>query len=246
MVRANSLTSGKPSEKQRGNTACALGTHDSLTGTGSRRRKAAALPADEACNRFQLVLERVKRSRDYRPSRSPEEPYGTFQKRHIIGEHTKINGGVYLGVAPHEALVVDDKYGALREVYTDLMVRYVKRYGGTEKAIAERRMLEEIVELVKEKLRYMPEDKVQKFVHDEDIKPDKKMALDLYLQRRAGTDRHQVLLAAYLLERLLKKGLLKGKVYLDAHYLRSGQRKEKMVYSSATGYLFIFSPSDAQ
>ena len=225
------------------NTAQTQKHRDGNSSGAVPRRRA---PVDDYCNRFQAMLERVGGHADYRSSRSAQEPYGTFQKRHIIGEHTKIDGGVYLGVAPHEALVVDDKYGILREVYTELMVRYVKRHGGSARSIAERQMLTEIVDLVKERLRYMPEEKVQQIVHEQALPADKKIALDVYVQRQAGTDRHQVLLAAYLLERLLQKGLLKGKVYLDAHYLMSGKRKEKLVYSSASGYLFIFSPADAR
>ena len=140
--------------------------------------------------------------------------------------------------------MVDESYGILREVYTDLMVRYVQRYGSVNGAIVERSMLEEIVQLVKEKLRYVSEEKVQQAVHEQPPKADKKVALDLYIERRAGCDRHQALLAAYLIEKLRTKGLIKGKVYLDAHYPLSGERKEKVVYSSASGYLFVFSPSD--
>ena len=92
-------------------------------------------------DRFKVMLERIKTNKFYTPSQSRDDPYGTFLKRHIIGEYTKINGGVYLGATPQEALVIDDCYGFLDSIYTDLMLSLVKRYGEATKQIPE----EEIV-----------------------------------------------------------------------------------------------------
>ncbi|MGI6524039.1 MAG: hypothetical protein ACOX2O_01915 [Bdellovibrionota bacterium] len=197
----------------------------------------------EEANRFFIMSERIKNNKHYKPSKNPDEPYGTFRKRHIIGEHSKINGGVYLGATPQEALVVDDRYVFLDSVYTDLMIRYTNLSDGNVKDLSEDIIVEEMINLVKEQLRYISEEHIAEAIEQE-VGGDKKIALDVYIEHRVGTDRHQVLLAAYLLERLINKGFLKGKIYLDGYCKKGTSRKEKLVYSSASGNLFVFSPSD--
>jgi hypothetical protein len=194
-------------------------------------------------NRFRKVLSRIKKSPDYKSTRSKNAPYGTFAGRPVIGENSKINGGVYLGVKPQEAIVVDDNYGILKDIYDELPLRYAKRHGSKNRELVEQNIVQEVVTLVKEKLLYVTEEEFQAIAEREHFKPDQKVALDIIMRLKVGTDRHHVLLAAYLLEKCKQRGLIQGKVYLNGFYDESADGKEKVIYSSSTGDLMIFSPA---
>jgi len=198
----------------------------------------------EKTNRFQNVIKRLVGHPDYDPTTDDEAPYGKFLGRPIIGEHTKINGGVYVGTSAQEALVIDEKYGLLKECYTELMLRYVRKYGTKQKDALEQHIVKEIIDLTKEKLRYRSNREIEEFAAGKGYKLDRKISLDIYIESGLGTDRHQILLAAYLLEKLKEAKYLKGKVYLDSHFKNESSAKEKLIYSNSDGYLFIFSPSD--
>jgi len=201
----------------------------------------------EAENRFDLVAKRISQHKDYKVSKDQTSGYGSFMGRPIIAETTTILGGIYLGVEPHEAIVVDEKYGFLSQAYSELMLRYVKNFGTTKNEAMDHELIKEVINFTKTKLTYLSDNDFKIFAEREKIIPDQKIALDVFIKFKQGTDRHHLLLAAYLIEKLIKKGHLRGKLYLDSHYFsnKQGNKKslERLVYSSRTGYLFIYTPS---
>src|SRR3989344_5929033 len=52
-------------------------------------------------------------------------PY--YQGRHIIHRDTQIDGGVSIGATPREAIVVDSKYPAIKELYEKAKRKASKR-----------------------------------------------------------------------------------------------------------------------
>ena len=91
-----------------------------------------------ACNRFEKVIERIQNDPAYTDERSEMAPYGLYRGRPLIGEKCPINGGIYLGITPHEALVMDECYGRLPELYEEFTFRFVKQHGQHAKERLER------------------------------------------------------------------------------------------------------------
>ena len=103
--------------------------------------------------------------------------------------------------------------------------------------------MQALVDFVGEKLTYLSEDQLRQLTALQGgLKDDTKVALDVYLQCRSGTARHQVLLAAYILEKLKEKNLIGGEIYLDPHCQNAEDDRERLVYASTAGYLFVFTP----
>jgi len=149
-------------------------------------------------------------------SRSPDElaPYGYYKDLPKLGRNsTSVNGGVYLGGSPREAIVVDGESEELIEIYEDFLA-------DLEASIVS----DEIVtnEDALAKVMY----KVQKILPYDDEKAeamsrkywgDKLVGLSEYLKgpQPGGVCRHQGLLAAYIVENLISDGVLRGSVGVE-------------------------------
>lgn len=156
-----------------------------------------------------------------------EEPYGKekigrFAGRPIIARDTPINGGVYLGSGQREAIVVDDqKYPQeLNQAYQRLR-RKMELEKGSGKSI-----FDHVNDVAKGALggskdQADVEKKVDQLVESLTKKygPDTKVTLNSFIRKGAGFCRHRSLLAGYLIERLVKERLLRGKVSIDRNYL---------------------------
>ncbi len=199
--------------------------------------------SNRVLNRFDLVVQRISHSKDYIPNRSPDAPYGIFKKRHLIGEHTHINGGVYLGATPQEAVVIDDRFNdsSLDAVFSEWVINFVRYYQNTKSSEDECEIINSVILLVQNKIRLVTTEntpELRKLV----FQNDKKIALDIFLEKKFGLARHQILLAAYLLEKVTEAGHLKGKIYIDGITNETLERNERLVYSSGSGNLFVFNP----
>ena len=49
--------------------------------------------------------------------------------------------------------------------------------------------------------------------------------------------------AAYLLEKLCKKGIISGTFFLDSRHKPHRTTLERLIYNSTNGYLFVFTPA---
>jgi hypothetical protein len=162
--------------------------------------------------------QRVSGSVYYDPPADGER-HGKFKGRPIIGSHTRINGGVYLGGGAREAIVVDDvkqqylrkAYGVLREsVVRESPLRYRWR-GKISPSIDTMSAVYRYTQLL---LPY--NDKVVRDIRH-GYPPDEKIALVKFIAEGGGQCRHQALLAGYFLEKLVDDGLLVG----EAHVVRN-------------------------
>jgi hypothetical protein len=80
------------------------------------------------------------------------------------------------------------------------------------------------------------------FAHEQSLMSDKKVSLDVYIVKGFGLAHHQVLLAGYLLERLVDEGILLGTVTLDSAL--SALTGEVLLYQSRSGATLRFAPNE--
>ena len=189
--------------------------------------------------RFQRAVHRLRASALYDPTRKSYAPYGFFNGRPIIGETTPIHGGVYVGAFPQEALVIDEKHGHLTNIFheaTAALAQVESQQRATEKEI-----LFAVCALVERRVRFSI-DGFEALLEEESLLADNKTSLDLFVQSRVGLARHQVLLAAYLIEKLRARGTLKGCMSLDGNYSDHYAQDDRLLYTSESGSLFVFDP----
>lgn len=151
-----------------------------------------------------------------------KERIGKFADRPIIARDTPINGDVYLGSGQREAIVVDDqKYPQeLDRAYQQLKTA-MDQGRSSGKGI-----FDFVYEIAKENLGGSKnpadcEKQVDQLAASlvKTYGPDTKVPLNDFIKRGAGICRHRALLAGYLIERLVKEGILKGEVSVDRNYL---------------------------
>lgn len=187
---------------------------------------------------------------------SREVPHGLFAGRKIIGRDTPINGGVYLGNGAREAIVVDDaRYPTeLAGAYRDLRVRM-----GIEQRKPEgvrKTTFQLVYDITRENLGgNLGEREIESRLGNvlqrytgsfrgvnargEDIK----IALNVFMKEKVGICRHRALLAGYLLERLAKDNVLRGKVSVDRNIIQARGGHAWVRWEGPGGRAFIIDPS---
>ncbi len=198
-----------------------------------------SLARDNSHHRFHEACQRISSSPHYDSVRNAKAPYGYLYGRQIIGESNPVNGGIYLGIIPHEGVVVDEKYGALNNLYNELVMRYARDHG--KRSHIEDVFFSHITALTREALP-LNEKNVRKLAHQKKIGPDRKTALDFYIKQRIGAARHQVLLGAYFLQKLQLKGLIGGLSQIDHRYSALPGEDERLIYTTSAGKILIFDP----
>lgn len=193
---------------------------------------------DSIWNRTIEVKKRLKGKSSFEEP-SKESLHGKWQGRNIIGRDCPINGGVYLGGSEREAIVVDDqKQPELINIYQELKGRGQRRVnsgGSFGKGI-----LSDAYSLTKEVMPFN-ENRVNNLTKN--LKPDQKVTLSSFIIAKAGVCRHQALLCAYLLEKLGKEKLVKGKVSLDRNSIPGMGAHAWVRYASPSGETFIIDPA---
>ena len=193
-------------------------------------------------NRFKRAATRVRESAFFSASDSSRAPYGSYNERPIIGECTPIHGGIYLGAVAHEAIVVDEKYGKLQRVFDEFRAAVpaeifsLQPGGDREKQIAGL-----VFQFSEQSLPWDPQ-RVQALLERENLLPDRKVTLDVFIRKKCGVARHQVLLAAYLLEKLRLEGSIQGVPAIDARLTRPQAEDEQLLFTAASGEVFKFVP----
>ena len=109
----------------------------------------------------------------------------------------------------------------------------------------EQDILPYIVDLVTTKLRYSV-DEVISLNRRRKIRTDAKVALDLYIREGVGVARHQVLLTAYLLEKLKSRGLISGCFFLDDEFSPNDPRPLRLFYIARNGAQYVFDPLEVK
>lgn len=164
-------------------------------------------------NRSQLGRERIENSPHFQEAiDNRREMWGG---RPIITRDAPINGGVFLGGNEREAIVVDDTrengyYKRARQSVQKTIDAYTRNGYNTKV------QLQAIYDVTRRVLPYNKE-RVTELLNDQlgENWGDKKIALEYFMKIHAGVCRHQVLLAGYLIEYLIKKGDLQGTVSID-------------------------------
>ncbi len=190
-------------------------------------------------NRFMQAIKRIEFKYGFEPNFTKQAPYGFFRNRHVIGETTKISNGIFVSAIPGEAIVVDEKYGVLQEVYQKLLSK-ISILDNTNSSY-EYQVFSKVITLARETLRYS-EESVENLTRQYRIDFDEKVSLDLYVKKKVGVARHQVLLAAYLMEKLKEKFVIKGTHWID-QTISSESYHERLVFKSSDGEIFRFDPT---
>jgi hypothetical protein len=154
-----------------------------------------------------LAVQRVKDTPYYSEPRE-SAPYGSYFGYTIIGRQTKINGGVYLGGGSREAILIDDSYPADQFTYDIIYYALEKRLTGID-ADSQEKILKTIFDLVRE---ILPFDLTTSNQISSAFNDDKPVSLCRYIEQKAGVCRHQAILAAYLIERLIREKKIRGNV----------------------------------
>ena len=193
-------------------------------------------------NRFKRAAKRVRDSAFFSASDSSRAPYGSYNERPIIGECTPIHGGIFLGAVAHEAIVVDEKYGKLQRVYADFKSAVPPEIFSLAASGDRERQIAGLVFQFSEQLLPFDPQRVQSVLEREKLVPDRKVTLDVFIRKKCGVARHQVLLAAYILEKLRLEGSIQGVPAIDARLTRPQGEDEQLLFTAASGEVFKFVP----
>ena len=192
-------------------------------------------------NRFLEAAARVIESREYTASTSAHAPYGFYRGRHIIGDCTTFVGGIFIGHQPQDAVVIDEQYGILNQVYETLLSRIANISSNT--AHAEHEIFHHVIAFAAQVIR-IDEKEMARFAAEQRLGFDDKISLDVYITQGFGLEYHQVLLAGYLLEKLALSKKLIGVATLDSTLTADRLQDEVLLYHSPSGCTFRFSPSE--
>lgn len=193
-----------------------------------------------ANTRYGMAMNRISHSPLYRPYTDAKHPFGFYHNRPIIGEGTRILGGIYVSAQPAEAIVVDECYEMLRPIIASFRTRTENQPSGAIEQ--ELTLLEEVFNLADSAFRWAP-DEIEAFNREHNIMPDTKVALDLYIKEKIGVSRHKVLLAAYIIEKLREDGRLTGMQTIPGQMRDNGGNDEILTYTFQNGAFATFDPT---
>lgn len=204
-----------------------------------------------------VVDQRYERQRDGFDAAAPE---GRFAGRPIIAHDTPINGGVYLGAHRREAIVVDDERypRELDRVYLDALDDIYRiaseqalypgdhYYGisnqrSTDELTVRERVLAPVYGAVLKALPYRS-DIVNSVVGDSN---DDKVTINRFIEAGGGICRHQGLLTAYVIERLMRDGELmaEDRVSMDRNSVSGTGAHGWARYTSSDGTVYVIDPA---
>lgn len=192
-----------------------------------------------------ILLQRLSAAGQLEPGSASDAPFGWFHGWRIIGAGTRIDGGIYLGRKPREAIVVDMRRpgSALRSLY-DTWLQSLR--DGHRDSDVRLDLIEHLALRVGELVRgYMPYDEevVRRLDSRGLLQPDQPIDLDVFLHERGGVCRHQVCMVGALLERLVDGGWLGGRVSLERKHVPGWFSHAWVRYDDAQGDEWILDPA---
>lgn len=165
-------------------------------------------------------------------------PYGYYMNHPILGRASRsVENGVYLNEVYRngqvgDAIVIDSRSDILRGVYDDF-IKELKQKSDTTANLPSESILLKVVQKVQE---VMPYDGAKIDASREKINYDQLISLSTFIKERAGVCRHQGLLAAYIIERLINDGQLTGSVGIERNYIEDfGESHAWAVYKTRSG-----------
>jgi len=161
-----------------------------------------------------------------------------FQGRPKIDIDTKIDGGVYLGVNPREALVVDfDNSNCLRTLFN---VACSRANDGKIGEVYEH--LQSVYQITREAFPLGGEKRVNEFIKERGFEDNVKVNLDVFIANGIGVCRHMALTSGVLLEKFIDMGFIDGKVSVDRNETIF-ERHAWARYTESNGNVTIVDPA---
>lgn len=161
-----------------------------------------------------------------------------YRNRRLIYHDGPINGGVYMGQGLREAIVVDDsQQPKLTEVY-----RLFVATRSSDPTKFKVKILSSLSDFVR---KVMPpdEDLADRVLEENNAHyNDKEVPLEQFINKN-GVCRHLALLGGYILERLIKEGLLGGRVSVDRNYVPRVGGHAWIRYTTFIGEVVILDPT---
>lgn len=188
---------------------------------------------------------------------SPEmfDSRSRYLSRPIIGRDSKIDGGVYLGESEREALVVDwERSPNIQKLYNTILNGALDwdEYRQSGKMIyrksdedGKKGLISVAYDVVTSHMNGRNPDMTESYIYEKGWLMDKKVNLDHFVEDRIGVCRHRALVLGVILERMIKEGLLSGKVSVDrntAEYRRGYGGHAWVRYTTSSGKVIILDP----
>ncbi|HBR80709.1 MAG: hypothetical protein UW63_C0032G0006 [Candidatus Uhrbacteria bacterium GW2011_GWF2_44_350] len=148
----------------------------------------------------------------------PDSEEKFFQGRLLIHRDSPINGGVYLGGAVREAIVVDDtKFDqeVFLRVYreaTEVLTQLIRNQQNLDS------FFPRLLEIVNRALKLSVE-KTEEIVIRYLTGEEQKISLGVFLHEGYGVCRHQSLLTAYIIEKAILEKRIFGRVSVDRNFI---------------------------
>ncbi|HMO02211.1 MAG TPA: hypothetical protein PKD37_00125 [Oligoflexia bacterium] len=184
------------------------------------------------------ALARIKNSQFYEKRSAAHAPFGFFRGRFIIGGVSKFIGGVYVSPEPHEAVVVDGSLPLMEKIKTDL-INHCENYSAAI-ALSEEAIFNYTVNYAT-RLIPLSHKGVKVLSEEHQVSVDDKVSLDVFIEKEVGAERHQVLLAGFLLEALIERKLLRGMPCIS-HIFANSRFVEILNYTTPEGIILTFNP----
>ncbi len=199
----------------------------------------------------QALISRLEGNPHFQAPREDDlaAPYGSYLGRHVIGFGTRIQGGVYMGRKPREAIVVDATSKVVRRLHYKLRLQLLiftaqhlwTRRGSIDRGQIQREQLKFIMRFVQRTLVF-DNHAVTALIEFYGAKHDVKLSLNAFIEARVGVCRHQVCLYGVLVELLQEDGLLGGKVSVQrARFARFSHAWVR--FTSQWGQVYIIDPA---
>lgn len=192
-----------------------------------------------------ILVQRLHASGQLQKSSDADAPFGWYHGWRIIGALTRIDGGIYLGRRPREAIVVDMRRpgSALRQLYSKWLESL--RNGHGDDGVRSDLRVHLAVRVAELVAAYMPYDEqvVRRLDARGLLQPDQPIDLDVFLRERGGVCRHQVCMVGALLERLVDEGWLQGRVSLERKHVPGWFSHAWVRFDDGEGREWILDPA---
>jgi|GEM_PF-1234941 len=160
-------------------------------------------------NNTKRGVDRLLFNAEYDSGISENTPYGIYKEHPVIGRFSPhVDGGVYIGGNGREAIVVDGESDTLHDVYETLKKEFSEAQSRGE-ILRVTTILNRVMKFVQ---MVMPYDGDKTNQISAPYYGDKLVGLSEYVKNAAGVCRHQALLNAYIIDKLIQEGILFGSV----------------------------------
>lgn len=187
-----------------------------------------------------LAEEDMDRRHDAGPG-DIESPHGYYKNHPIIGRKSlSVKNGVYFTVHS-EAVVVDDKSKTMQQAKQGLLASLERKHG-RQPTLSVETALKMVNDYTRKILPYNA--KITDRLSQPLYEGNKLIGLSEYIQSGGGVCRHQCLVAAFLAESLVEKGILIGQVGVERnHDIDEHGAHAWAVFKTQSGQSIVIDPA---